>query len=149
MVDYPPDRIAGPRLLPTPEAVVFEGEFNFSGKVNLGVVHGRGIGQQISDYLATSPVISNRTLFVVWGGSNDLLGATSIGDVLKAAANLTNDIQRLIDAGATRFVIPNQPPLGLTPALNGNLKNKLTANAGRLTPRSVLLPVVKLIYGRG
>jgi hypothetical protein len=29
------------------------------------------------------------------------------------------------------------------------ITNKLTANAGRLTPRSVLLPVVRLIYGRG
>jgi phospholipase/lecithinase/hemolysin len=90
------------------------------------------MGQQISDYLATSPVISKRTLFVVWGGANDILGATSVDDVVKAAVNVTNDLQRLINAGATQFIVPNQPPLGLTPALNGNLKDRLTGNAASL-----------------
>src|SRR5258708_2643993 len=47
------------------------------------------IGQQITDYLATSPVISNRTLFVVWGGANDILNATSLDDVIKASIEET------------------------------------------------------------
>jgi hypothetical protein len=29
------------------------------------------------------------------------------------------------------------------------ITNKVTAQAGRLTPRSVLLPVMRAIYGRG
>jgi outer membrane lipase/esterase len=78
------------------------------------------MGQQITDYLATKPVISNRTLFVVWGGANDILNATSLDDVIKASIEETKDIQRLVDAGATQFIIPNLPPLGLVPRLNGS-----------------------------
>jgi phospholipase/lecithinase/hemolysin len=90
------------------------------------------VGQQISDYLATSPVISNRTVFVVWGGANDLFAATSVDDVVKAAVNVTNDVQQLINAGATQFIVPNQPPLGLTPEFNGNPQDRITANAASL-----------------
>src|SRR5271156_6931095 len=43
-------------------------------------VNVNNIGQQITDYLATNPVISKRTLFVVWGGANDLINATSAED---------------------------------------------------------------------
>jgi phospholipase/lecithinase/hemolysin len=78
------------------------------------------IGQQITDYLATRPVISNRTLFVVWGGANDILNATSLDDVIKASIEETKDIQRLVDAGATQFIVPNLPPLGLVPRFNGS-----------------------------
>ena len=78
------------------------------------------MGQQITDYLATSPVISNRTLFVVWGGANDVLNATSLDDVIKASIEETKDIQRLVDAGATQFIVPNLPPLGLVPRFNGS-----------------------------
>jgi len=78
------------------------------------------IGQQITDYLATHPKITDKTLFVVWGGANDLLNATSTDDVIDAGINQAINIQRLIDAGATRFIIPNLPPLGLIPRLNGS-----------------------------
>jgi len=78
------------------------------------------IGQQISDYLATKPKINDKTLFVVWGGANDLLNATSEDDVIDAGINQTMNIQRLIDAGATQFIVPNLPPLGLIPRLNGS-----------------------------
>jgi phospholipase/lecithinase/hemolysin len=92
-------------------------------------VNVKNIGQQITDYLATHPVISNRILFVVWGGANDLLNATSADDVVKAAFDETNDIQRLIDAGATQFIIPNLPPLGLVPRLNGSPETSIPATA--------------------
>jgi outer membrane lipase/esterase len=78
------------------------------------------IGQQIADYLATHPKITDKTLFVMWGGANDLLNATSDDDIIDAGINQTLNIQRLIDAGATQFIIPNLPPLGLTPRLNGS-----------------------------
>jgi phospholipase/lecithinase/hemolysin len=78
------------------------------------------IGQQITDYLATHPTITDKTLFVVWGGANDLLNATSSDDVIDAGINQILNIQRLIDAGATQFIIPNLPPLGLVPRLNGS-----------------------------
>jgi phospholipase/lecithinase/hemolysin len=90
-------------------------------------VNVNNLGQQITDYLATSPVISNRTLFVVWGGANDLLSATSADDVLKAAINQTKNLQRLVDAGATQFIVPNLPPLGSIPRLNGSPSTSLPA----------------------
>jgi outer membrane lipase/esterase len=77
------------------------------------------MGQQISDYLATSPKISRQTLFVLWGGAIDLLHATSTAEVVQAAINQALNVQRLINAGATQFIIPNLPPLGLIPRLNG------------------------------
>ena len=91
------------------------------------------IGQQVTDYLATTPGINDKTLFTVWGGANDVLDATSPGDVVKGViAELTN-IQYLIDAGATQFLIPNLPPLGSTPFFNG-----LPAEGVAATAASVL-----------
>lgn len=90
------------------------------------------IGQQITDYLATSPVINNRTLFVVWGGANDILNATSLDDVIKASIEETKDIQRLVDAGATQFIVPNLPPLGLVPRFNGSTTTSFPATTASI-----------------
>ncbi|MEA2544527.1 MAG: outer rane lipase/esterase [Acidobacteriaceae bacterium] len=90
------------------------------------------MGQQITDYLATRPVISNRTLFVVWGGANDILNATSLDDVIKASIEETKDIQRLVDAGATQFIVPNLPPLGLVPRLNGSPATSIPATTASI-----------------
>lgn len=90
------------------------------------------IGQQITDYLATKPVISRRTLFVVWGGANDILNATSLDDVIKASIEETRDIQRLVDAGATQFMVPNLPPLGLVPRLNGSAATSIPATTASI-----------------
>jgi phospholipase/lecithinase/hemolysin len=90
------------------------------------------MGQQITDYLATSPVISNRTLFVVWGGANDILNATSLDDVIKASIEETKDIQRLVDAGATQFIVPNLPPLGLVPRFNGSPTTSIPATTASI-----------------
>jgi phospholipase/lecithinase/hemolysin len=87
------------------------------------------MGQQVSDYLATKPRINNSTLFVIWGGANDLLNATTPGDIVNAAIQETLDIQRLIEAGATQFLVLNLPPLGLIPRLNGSLASSVPANA--------------------
>jgi phospholipase/lecithinase/hemolysin len=83
-------------------------------------VNVNNIGKQITDYLATHPKINDKTLFVVWGGANDLLNATTEDEVIDAGINQTLNIQRLIDAGATQFIVPNLPPLGLIPRLNGS-----------------------------
>ena len=95
------------------------GLFTF-GKSDSLSVNVNNIGQQITDYLATHPRIDDKTLFVVWGGAIDLLYATSPDDVAEAAIRQTLNIQRLIDAGATQFIVPNLPPLGLVPRLNGS-----------------------------
>ncbi len=78
----------------------------------------KNIGAQIAAYLATHPRITGKTLFVLWGGANDLLTSTAKGDVIDAGLNQGLNIQHLVDAGATQFLILNLPPLGLTPRLN-------------------------------
>jgi phospholipase/lecithinase/hemolysin len=103
------------------------------------------IGQQITDYLATHPVINNRTLFVVWGGANDLLNATSADDVFEAGVNQVTNIQRLIDAGATQFVIPNLPPLGSTPRLNGSPTDSVAATAASVLFNQILRTGVDIL----
>jgi phospholipase/lecithinase/hemolysin len=104
------------------------------------------IGQQITDYLATHPVINNRTLFVVWGGANDLLNATSADDVFKAGVNQVTNIQRLIDAGATQFIIPNLPPLGLIPRLNGSPTDSVAATAASVLFNQILRTGVDVLH---
>lgn len=100
------------------------------GTSNLFPVQVENMGQQITDYLATYPKINNQTLFIVWGGAIDVLDATSVKDVTNAAFNEVLNLQRLIDAGATQFLVVNLPPLGLTPRLNGTPAAALTATAG-------------------
>ena len=87
------------------------------------------MGRQVTDYLATHPRINSKTLFVVWGGANDVLNATSPTQIINAAIQETLDIQRLIAAGATQILVLNLPPLGLTPRLNGSLATSVPANA--------------------
>ena len=96
------------------------------GQISIDV---ENLGRQISDYLATRPKINKKTLFVVWGGANDVLNATSPTQVVNAAIQETLDIQRLIAAGATQILVLNLPPLGLTPRLNGSATTSQTANA--------------------
>jgi len=103
------------------------------------------IGQQITDYLSTHPKITKKTLFVVWGGANDLLQATSSIDVIDAGINQTLNIQRLIDAGATQFLVLNLPPLGLIPRLNGSPSAAATATEASTVYNDVLAGGVALL----
>ncbi len=109
-------------------------------------VNVNNIGQQITDYLATSPVISNRTLFIVWGGANDLLNATSADDVVKAAINQANNIQRLIHAGATQFIIPNLPPLGAVPRFNGSPTTSVPATTASILFNQLLSAGISILH---
>jgi outer membrane lipase/esterase len=77
-------------------------------------------------------------LFVVWGGAIDLLHATSTADVVQAAINQALNVQRLIDAGATQFIIPNLPPLGLIPRLNGSPITSVPATQASILFNQVL-----------
>jgi phospholipase/lecithinase/hemolysin len=112
------------------------GAFTF-GPGNELSVSVNNIGQQITDYLATNPKITKKTLFVVWGGAIDLLYATSTNDVIAAGINQLTNVQRLIDAGATQFIIPNLPPLGSVPRLSGT-----PAVAASATEASALYNVI-------
>jgi phospholipase/lecithinase/hemolysin len=78
------------------------------------------MGLQVSTYLATTPVITSQTLFVLWGGANDLLNATTTAQITTAATQELALVQALINAGGTNFLVVNLPPLGLIPRLNGS-----------------------------
>jgi phospholipase/lecithinase/hemolysin len=110
------------------------------------------VGQQITDYLATKPKITDKTLFVVWGGAIDVLYAASQDDVIDAGINQTLNIQRLIDAGATQFIIPNLPPLGSVPRLNGSPTTSVPATEASELYNEVLsggLDLLRLVdFGR-
>jgi phospholipase/lecithinase/hemolysin len=120
------------------------GVFTFGASDSLSV-NVDNVGQQITDYLATNPKITDKTLFVVWGGAIDVLYATSSDDVITAGLNQTLNIQRLIDAGATQFIIPNLPPLGLTPRLNGSSATSVPATAASVLYNEVLSSGVALL----
>jgi phospholipase/lecithinase/hemolysin len=108
-------------------------------------VNVENIGQQITDYLATHPKITPKTLFVLWGGANDLINATSEDDIINAGINQSLNIQRLIDAGATRFIVPNLPPLGLVPRLNSSPTRSLAATQASALYNSVLSSGISLL----
>jgi phospholipase/lecithinase/hemolysin len=108
------------------------------GPSNSLSVNVNNIGQQITDYLATHPKINDKTLFIIWGGAIDLLNATSTSDVVNAAINQTVNIQRLIDAGATQFIVPNLPPLGAIPRLNGSPVTSIPATKASILFNAIL-----------
>ena len=108
-------------------------------------VNVNNIGQQITDYLATHPKIGDKTLFVVWGGANDVLSATSEGAVIDAGINQALNIQRLIDAGATQFIIPNLPPLGSIPRLNASPATSIPATSASVIYNDVLSAALPLL----
>jgi phospholipase/lecithinase/hemolysin len=104
------------------------------------------MGQQISDYLATHPKINNSTLFVIWGGANNLINATSPADIVNAAIQETIDVQRLVQAGATQFLVLNLPPLGLTPRLNGSPASAIPATAAAALFNSWLATGLSVVH---
>ena len=115
------------------------------GPSNSLSVNVNNIGQQITDYLATSPEITHKTLFAVWGGANDILAANSADDIIKAAIAQAINIQRLIDAGATQFIIPNIPPLGSTPLLSGSPKTSIPATAAAVLYNQALAAALSIL----
>ena len=100
----------------------------FSGQSVLNIpttpytIYVDNVRQQVEDYLATHPKIDSHTLFVVWGGANNLTDAVgtsdAAGQIVDGAIVQVGNIQRLISAGATQFLIPNLPDLGSVPRFN-------------------------------
>lgn len=72
------------------------------------------MGKQMDDYLATH-LVDPTTLYVVWGGGNDLRNDDSAGNVTATAARATALAGRLASAGAQYIMVPNVPPLGDIP----------------------------------
>ena len=75
----------------------------------------RDVNEQVSLFLNTRSVDPG-ALFVVFAGSNDLIGGQM--DVNVPVGSLAEDIGRLITAGAKQFLVPNLPLLGFTPRYN-------------------------------
>jgi|CZKL01.1.fsa_nt_gi phospholipase/lecithinase/hemolysin len=120
------------------------GLFTF-GPSNSLSVNVDNIGQQITNYLSKHPKISDKTLFVVWGGAIDVLYTTSSQAVIEAGVNQTLNIERLIKAGGTRFIVPNLPPLGLVPRLNGSPTTSIPATEASALYNTVLTDGLRLL----
>lgn len=82
------------------------------------------MGKQVDDYLddhAPDPT----SLFVLWGGANDIIGHQDAATVTAAANNIHGYLVRLAKAGARNFLVINVPPIGMVP----NYKDKDNAEA--------------------
>ncbi|HEY0757780.1 MAG TPA: Ig-like domain repeat protein [Acidisarcina sp.] len=76
------------------------------------------MGQQVTNYLASNTV-DPKALYVLWGGGDDLFNDPSQGNLVAAPARIAALVTRLAQAGAVNILVPNLPPLGLTPAYSG------------------------------
>jgi phospholipase/lecithinase/hemolysin len=83
-------------------STVAEGPFNVTIE---------NMGQQVNDYLNSGQSADSSTLYVLFGGLNDLLNTPSVASANTAAQSITSLVQQLAAAGATNFLVPNQPPL--------------------------------------
>lgn len=102
------------------------GNYNFTinspaGLQSIPAMQNTGIAAQIAAFtgggFAFDPA---RTLFMVWGGPNDIRLALATGADPGAAAgqavqNLFLDVYALALSGATHFLVPDLPDLGKTP----------------------------------
>jgi phospholipase/lecithinase/hemolysin len=105
--------------LPAPQPVVAGGT-NYSF---IGAVTGPGstspypiptIKAQVDTYVGSATPAAPDDLFVVWGGANDFLYGQT--DPVIPVTNVVHAIETLhAQANASRFLIPNLPPLGRTP----------------------------------
>ena len=82
-----------------------------------------GLQNQVAGYLsALGPLpTDNQALYVVWAGANDFLHgslASYAAIISTAVSNLTAAVSNLHAAGATDFLLPLLPDLGVTPRAN-------------------------------
>lgn len=116
--------------------------FNFqvnspAGVNQIGSLQFTGMQAQVGSYLASGNVSNpNSTLYVVWGGPNDLFLAQATGADPAATAgtaitNLASEVAALaVVAGAQRVLVPNLPNLGATPEAGGNAAALTALSAG-------------------
>ena len=91
-----------------------------------------------ADRFLTRPKPSGRTLYVIYGGGNDLLAAVGHTDaptmVEAAVASLRSIVADLVERGARDLLVPNLPDIGMTPAMRAR-GDTAVAEAGWLTER--------------
>ena len=110
------------------------------------------MSEQVDDYITRRGVDPN-ALFVLWAGANDLLHEDDPANVAATAGRVALLMNRLADAGARKFLIPNVPPLGALPLFgdDGDAQEaKNTASAEyRAELQSSLAAVVDDLAARG
>jgi cholinesterase len=77
---------------------------------------------QVEEFLKL-PRPSGRTLYIIWGGGNDVLAAIGEPDLSKvntAAASLKNVLADLIAHGASDLLVPNLPDVSVTPEVQAH-----------------------------
>lgn len=79
-----------------------------------------GMQTQFSQFAAAGPFSQSKTLFMIWGGANDILFADLLGEDLATAANaavggVMNLVGGLLGLGAQNILVVGMPDLGLTP----------------------------------
>jgi len=74
-----------------------------------------GMDKQLALYASSAPQGISDTLFVLWGGSNDLFINPSVATMSQAVANLSSSVTSLIGMGATQFLLPGMADWSLTP----------------------------------
>src|SRR4029079_15322822 len=89
-----------------------------------GVEEGpQSLRAQVEDFLNTTRP-SGRTLYVIWGGGNDVLAAIGEPDapskVTAAAASLKSIVAELIAHGASDLLVPNLPDVSVTPEVQAH-----------------------------
>ena len=77
----------------------------------------KDIDEQVDQFVATRTADPN-ALYLVSAGANDIInGQTNVSIPVN---NLSQDLGRLVAAGARQFLVSNLPLLGYTPRFNGN-----------------------------
>ena len=81
------------------------------------------VGTQINTYLANvQSSIPSGTVVSLWAGGNDFLYGSANSNVI--IANMESHIRQLELVGATELIIPNLPPLELTPEVQSRSQNQ-------------------------
>jgi phospholipase/lecithinase/hemolysin len=91
-------------------------EFDNGSQTKLGTMNAPGMLTELAAFPPPAALIPT-SLFVVWGGANDLeIG----GSVTTAVADIDTIVGALEAKGATHILVPGLPDLGLTPEFLGN-----------------------------
>lgn len=92
-----------------------------SGVGLIGTLVATGMSAQLAAFISVAPTFNpNSTLFMVWGGPNDLFLGLAQGSDLAvvgqtAVSNLASIVGGLAVAGARTILVPLMPDLALTP----------------------------------
>jgi phospholipase/lecithinase/hemolysin len=106
--------------------------YAFGGATTGGTGIVPNVQTQVGLFLSGNAPSSN-SLYIFWGGANDLLNAGSASDINSAATNavknIAGDISTLAGAGAKNFLWVDLPPLNSVPRTQGSPLNSALGTA--------------------